>query len=137
MKKFITDFYKVKDNGNHQTERAVFCNGGYYIKNEDFNRLFKYVLEALCEYCKHYQTDLLHDIDSIREMVKNPDDIDETYTSYIGIRKNGTDGKNFIEIRLNDPETFGDYPYYAMFAFEMNCNGFNGATLTMYELEKI
>ena len=139
MKKAITDFYRIKTDGHHVRRKAVLCNGGFALNSVNFTDLFTYVLSELCEHCKHYQTDFLIDVETIREMIANPDDIDGIQTKFIGIRESGTDGDTFMEIKLNDPISYGYEPYNAVFMFEMDgCgDGFSGANLTMYEMEKI
>jgi hypothetical protein len=138
MKKAITDFYNVKKNGHHVREKAVLCNGGFTVNPANFHHLFTYVMKALCEHCEYYQADILADVDTIRKMIANPADIDGIETKFIGIRKNGVDGNAYMEIKLNDPATYGANPYDAVFMFEINGNGdgFTGANLTMYEMEK-
>jgi len=65
--------------------------------------------------CTYYRTDVLHDILKLAQHVSYTDR-EETFF-YIGFRENGTDTIDTIEIRIQYPESFGDFTdnYFAMY----------------------
>ena len=120
-----------------EAAKAVFTDGYFFVTSSDFAKLFRNVMQSLVDHCKHYPSDILYDIESIRNFLRNPDDVDGRREFYIGIRENGVDGETFIKSRLETAgKWYGENPYKAIYHLVVDCNGFDGATLTMYEMEE-
>ena len=130
----INELYR--NGANYNRVKAVFADGYFFVTSSNFAELFRRVMQSLVDHCKHYPSDILYDIESIRAFLRNPDDVDGRRDFYIGIRENGVDGETFIKSRLENAAMYGENPYKSIYHLEIDCNGFDGATLTMYEMEK-
>ena len=130
----IDRFYQK---GDHIENHAIYANGGFYIDEVFFVEMFRDLMQSLVDYCKHYPVDVLYDVERVRECLRHPADVDGVYTFYFGIRENGVDGRTFVESRLKEAEKYGDdFPYKAMYKMVIDCAGFEGATVTMYTLDR-
>lgn len=128
----INDLYYDAD---YLETKAKYSEGRFVVDESAFAALFEDVMDALVHSCKHYLTDLLIDVENIRECLRNPDDVDGRKDYYIGIRENGVDGITFIENRLSNIAYYGNNPYKAIFHLIIDGQGFDGAVLRMYEMK--
>lgn len=129
----INDLYREAD---YIEVGAKYAEGRFIVTCANFSHLFHEVMQSLVDNCKHHANDLLIDIESIREYLDNPADIDGRKDYYIGIRENGVDGITFINNRLSNSLTYGEKPpYKAIYHLVIDGQGLDGAVLRMYEMK--
>ena len=111
----INELYR--DGANYNRVKAHYVTDGYFsISDVNFAELFRHVMQSLVDHCKHYPSDILYDIESIRAFLRNPDDVDGRRDFYIGIRESGVDGETFIKSRLETAgKWYGENPYKAIY----------------------
>lgn len=100
----ICDAYRNTD--------AVLCQTSGYANNVNCSDVFSKMIADTGRFAERYASDILYDIDTIKDILLRMPNGDASYIVPMGIRDSGVDGITFLLQRLKETRrTLDDYVY--------------------------